>query len=557
MVQVSKGVCDLCPEDSTLPDEVLGPFPDRQKPGKFYFAHDVCLDWAPEVWGADGEYYDVDKAVKRGRALKCAHCGARNATVGCHVRACRKSFHHVCTKPAKCYRNFQTGQVFCRQHCNQAQKRDFDEGRCDTPPPEAQAMVASFQSPVATVSLSPAQGWQRIAEHVDCRWSNGSLHFRFPVIPLHEPRSTPTTQIAGHMVVLMAGHPHGQVVLLKSGPVDPVYVEVLVCSSSENLKVNLPRSLNVTEQEEYILTKVNMFSDGVSSGRPGEEGCFILCEAFVSLKTVPGTHLWLRVMKTASNPEAAHVRAEGGSGARAVEPSPPSVRGGAVAAEGTTEPTTGKLAVSPNWDEHVVAFVERVRKGVSVAFDRRVCSFTMRANLGDGRWRTKNFKADPALGENDSLAKERVWDFVNSVDFGEYLLSSNAKNWKGKETDWEVPAYVLAAQGSGSSPLVSHRRQRDGRVRFLGGWGSHDLLSSGEKRRLQPPSDPLLDSAPAAKSACLSASECQAARSTNPLHESLAAYEALLRDTTQFDQTIASRRTHLYSLWRSGGGVFG
>jgi hypothetical protein len=46
----------------------------------------------------DGNLEAVGYAVRRGRMIKCRFCGYRGATLGCHIRSCRTSFHLPCAR---------------------------------------------------------------------------------------------------------------------------------------------------------------------------------------------------------------------------------------------------------------------------------------------------------------------------------------------------------------------------------------------------------------------------------------------------------------------------
>lgn len=46
----------------------------------------------------EGKLEKVGVAVRRGRMIKCRFCGHRGATLGCHIRSCRTSFHLPCAR---------------------------------------------------------------------------------------------------------------------------------------------------------------------------------------------------------------------------------------------------------------------------------------------------------------------------------------------------------------------------------------------------------------------------------------------------------------------------
>lgn len=75
------------------------------------WAHETCARWCPEVReivdpkGKAGEPSTMEglaEAVRRGRRIKCTECGQRGATLGCHAKNCRKSYHLPCACVAGC-----------------------------------------------------------------------------------------------------------------------------------------------------------------------------------------------------------------------------------------------------------------------------------------------------------------------------------------------------------------------------------------------------------------------------------------------------------------------
>ena len=56
-----------------------------------------------------GTLLRVLEAVRRGRQLKCSHCGRRGASVGCRVERCKCTMHALCAQ--------QAGAVFYANHC--------------------------------------------------------------------------------------------------------------------------------------------------------------------------------------------------------------------------------------------------------------------------------------------------------------------------------------------------------------------------------------------------------------------------------------------------------
>ena len=50
----------------------------------------------------NGSVERASEAVRRGRMIKCKLCGEKGATLGCHKRSCRASFHLSCARDHGC-----------------------------------------------------------------------------------------------------------------------------------------------------------------------------------------------------------------------------------------------------------------------------------------------------------------------------------------------------------------------------------------------------------------------------------------------------------------------
>ena len=73
-------------------------------------AHNAQV-WVSEAGGLE----KVDEAVRRGRMIKCKACNRKGATLGCHIRSCRHSFHMVCARATKCRLHVRSPSAqFCR-----------------------------------------------------------------------------------------------------------------------------------------------------------------------------------------------------------------------------------------------------------------------------------------------------------------------------------------------------------------------------------------------------------------------------------------------------------
>lgn len=59
--------------------------------------HRGCALWTPEVYEAqNGAIRNVEKAVRRGRLMKCVKCGQNGATIGCRIEKCPCIYHLPC-----------------------------------------------------------------------------------------------------------------------------------------------------------------------------------------------------------------------------------------------------------------------------------------------------------------------------------------------------------------------------------------------------------------------------------------------------------------------------
>ncbi|GBG29976.1 Chromodomain-helicase-DNA-binding protein, putative [Hondaea fermentalgiana] len=126
--------CALCMRDMRLPTEAEGaleaieqmedydrpmPFPFLQPKGENRWApvwvHVRCATLSPEAYIKDDEYYNVLKAVRRGRFLNCAGCASRGATVGCYYTKCDKSYHVPCAVNTG-WNPDEELEFYCKEH---------------------------------------------------------------------------------------------------------------------------------------------------------------------------------------------------------------------------------------------------------------------------------------------------------------------------------------------------------------------------------------------------------------------------------------------------------
>lgn len=63
----------------------------------------------------DGGIERASEAVRRGRMIKCKLCGEKGATLGCHKRSCRASFHLPCAREHGCLLQVKLCSLFGRK----------------------------------------------------------------------------------------------------------------------------------------------------------------------------------------------------------------------------------------------------------------------------------------------------------------------------------------------------------------------------------------------------------------------------------------------------------
>eukprot|EP00906_Rhabdomonas_costata_P000012 RCo000018 len=98
--------------------KLRGPFVVRGQ-SEECFAHDQCLLWTPECFEVNGQFRNAEKAIARGAKQRCALCRREGATLGCHVRKCRRSFHVLCALvvgPPTCTLDPKRFLLSCSEH---------------------------------------------------------------------------------------------------------------------------------------------------------------------------------------------------------------------------------------------------------------------------------------------------------------------------------------------------------------------------------------------------------------------------------------------------------
>lgn len=61
-----------------------------------WIVHEGCAVGSPDVDRLDGDYFGVDRAVRRGMRTRCAKCDQLGATLSCVKQDCSRSFHLKC-----------------------------------------------------------------------------------------------------------------------------------------------------------------------------------------------------------------------------------------------------------------------------------------------------------------------------------------------------------------------------------------------------------------------------------------------------------------------------
>ncbi|KAI8827096.1 uncharacterized protein EV422DRAFT_563174 [Fimicolochytrium jonesii] len=106
---------------------------DKKSP--IFWAHVACARYSPEVYlnAETGQWFNVLKALRRSRQMKCAQCRGKGATIGCFDYRCSRSYHVACTnKPLS---HFEEGIIFwCPRHEALLNKiEDYQEAfHCDS-----------------------------------------------------------------------------------------------------------------------------------------------------------------------------------------------------------------------------------------------------------------------------------------------------------------------------------------------------------------------------------------------------------------------------------------
>ncbi|RHY30759.1 hypothetical protein DYB32_004051 [Aphanomyces invadans] len=116
--QKSSIVCGFCGRGDqggmfALPGALMGDFA-LVNGAQRVFVHDQCAISSPLSFFHDGSWYNVAKELRRGRLLKCFHCGQKGATIGCNTESCKVTIHLPCGM-VHGY-NVDQVQYYCKSH---------------------------------------------------------------------------------------------------------------------------------------------------------------------------------------------------------------------------------------------------------------------------------------------------------------------------------------------------------------------------------------------------------------------------------------------------------
>ncbi|CAM8923196.1 unnamed protein product [Rhodiola kirilowii] len=81
--------------------------------------HEICINWAPQVYFKDDNVKKLKGEVARGAKLKCSKCGRKGAALGCYEKSCKKSFHVTCAMEISgCRWNLDDFLMLCPNHAS-------------------------------------------------------------------------------------------------------------------------------------------------------------------------------------------------------------------------------------------------------------------------------------------------------------------------------------------------------------------------------------------------------------------------------------------------------
>ncbi|GLI69507.1 hypothetical protein VaNZ11_014141 [Volvox africanus] len=128
-------LCAFCGQDrkaySGSLGAFLGPLDDGNRSGVGVYVHRDCALWSSEVYhSSDGtKLRKVGQAIRRGRQLRCGHCGERGASLGCRLERCNVSYHLPCARASGCAFFTNRFLIACPRHMAEFKHELPPEGR--------------------------------------------------------------------------------------------------------------------------------------------------------------------------------------------------------------------------------------------------------------------------------------------------------------------------------------------------------------------------------------------------------------------------------------------
>ncbi|XP_051566196.1 PHD finger protein 11 isoform X2 [Myxocyprinus asiaticus] len=137
-----KMMCVLCQKSDET--EITGALSSKEN----ISAHQNCLLFASGIYCKNSPTYDdlfgfavddVKQELRRGKRLRCPHCGKLGATAGCDVKRCKYSYHYPCAIEAhgRAIEDIAKGsyKLFCKKHDPQANRTSSVNSSTSSPNP--------------------------------------------------------------------------------------------------------------------------------------------------------------------------------------------------------------------------------------------------------------------------------------------------------------------------------------------------------------------------------------------------------------------------------------
>lgn len=69
---------------------------------KEIWVHEDCLVWSEGVHLVGNKILKMEETIKASFNHNCSYCKTKGATIGCCGKRCRRKFHYLCGRDAKC-----------------------------------------------------------------------------------------------------------------------------------------------------------------------------------------------------------------------------------------------------------------------------------------------------------------------------------------------------------------------------------------------------------------------------------------------------------------------